>query len=146
MKKGLLAIVADKIRGVFRQALSPTFLVILVISVMLWYASKLSKDYTTDIPMNISIDGQKYRLTATVKGRGSTILAQRLSLKRRLSFTLDELSSRRSRETPGAYTITPASLKRAIGEKISDDLEITGVIDAPEFIPAAEEGEQEAHE
>jgi hypothetical protein len=121
-----------------RQALSPTFLVILLGSALLWYVSKLSHEYTTDMPLSIRIDGEKYRLEAVVKGRGSNIVAQRLSLKNRLAFTIDELSSRRSTETPGALIITEASLQKAINGKIKD-LEITQVTDAPEFIPPAVE-------
>jgi hypothetical protein len=143
MKKRLLNIIADKTRGVLRQALSPTFVIIVLISGLLWYASKLNKEYDTDIPMNIRIDGQKYRLTATVTGRGSTILAQRLSLKRRLSFTLDELSPRPSRKTLGALTIAPTSLQRAINNKIPPgELKIVQVIDAPDFVPPAKEAEK----
>jgi hypothetical protein len=141
MKKGLFTIVADKTRRVIRQAASPTFLIIVVISVLLWYATELSKNYDTDIPLNIRIDGQKYRITATVSGRGSSILAQRLSLKRRLAFTLDELSPRPSRKTLGALTIAPTSLQRAINGKIND-LIIVEVLEAPDFVPPAKEEEE----
>ncbi len=145
MKKGLLNIFAEKTRKVLRQALSRTFLVCLLCSAVLWYAGRLNSEYDTEIPLNIRIDGQKYRLTATVTGRGSTILAQRLSLKRRLSFTLDELSPRPSRQNLGALTIAPTSLQRAINSKITD-LTVVQVIDAPEFIPEAAEEEEETKE
>ncbi len=127
--------IGDGVRGVFRQALSPTFLFILLGSAMLWYVSKLGNNYDTEMPLNIRIDGQKYRLTANVSGRGSTILAQRLSLKSRLNFTLDELVSRPSRDNPGSLTITPVSLQRAINGKISD-LTVVEVTKAPDFVPA----------
>jgi hypothetical protein len=143
VKKRLLTVVADKTRRVVRQALSPTFVVVLLISGLLWYAAKLSKEYETDIPLNIRIDGQKYRVTATVRGSGSAILAQRLSLKRRIGFSLDELSSRASRKTMGALTITPASLQRAINGKING-LEVLEVVDAPDFVPSRREEEKAA--
>lgn len=135
----MLNITGDKVRRVLQQALSPTFLFILLASALLWYTSKLSHQYDTELPLGIRIDGQKYRLTAIVSGRGSAILAQRLSLKRKLSFTLDELSPRPSRTTLGALTIAPASLQKAINGKISD-LVVVEVIDAPEFIPSAAPG------
>ncbi|MDR2883142.1 MAG: hypothetical protein LBU98_05130 [Alistipes sp.] len=141
MKKSLLNIFAEKTRKVIRQALSPTFLVCLLCSALLWYASRLNNEYDTEIPLNIRIDGQKYRLTATVSGRGSTILAQRLALKRRLSFTLDELSPRPSRQTLGALAIAPTSLQRAINGKITN-LTVVQVIDAPDFVPEVAEEEQ----
>ncbi len=141
MKKGLPNVIAEKTRKVLRQALSPAFLACLLCSAVLWYASRLNGEYDTEIPLNIRIDGQKYRLTATVTGRGSTILAQRLSLKRRLSFTLDELSPRPSRQTLGALTIAPTSLQRAINDKITD-LTVVQVVEAPDFIPEADEQEE----
>ncbi len=138
MKKGLLNITGDQVRKVLREALTPTFLIILAGSALMWYASRLSIEYTTEMPLSIRIDGEKYRLTAMVTGRGSVILAQRLSLKRKLNFVLDELSSRPSRETPGSLTITGTSLQRAINGKISD-LTVVEVIEAPEFVPPAAE-------
>ncbi len=135
MKKSVLNITGESVQKVLRQAISPTFLTMLLIAALLWYTSKLSDVYDYEMPLNIRIDGQKYRLTAIVKGRGSSILAQQLSLKRRLNFTLDELSPRKSRQTIGALTISPTSLQGAINGKISD-LSIVQVVDAPEFVPA----------
>jgi hypothetical protein len=133
--RGKFGINGDALKKSLKQLVSPIFLLILLGSCLLWYATKLNHEYTTDMPLNVRIDGQKYRLTATVTGRGSVIVAQKLSLKRRLELTLDELSVRRSRETEGALVITPASLQRSINSKIKD-LKIDHVVDAPEFIPA----------
>ncbi len=125
---------ADAIRSLLRQALSPAFLLILLGSCLLWFTSKLGYEYKTEMPLKVRIDGQKYRLTAVVSGRGSTLVAQRMSLKSPLSLSLDELSSRSSRETPGALIITPASLQRAINDVIND-LKIEQIVEAPEFTP-----------
>ncbi len=134
----MLNITGDSVRKVAREALSPTFIFILLSSALLWYTSKLSHEYTTDIPLGIRIDGQKYRIAVTIRGRGSHIMAQRLSLKSRLGFTLDELSSRRSTETPGALIIAKTSLQNAINSKIND-LVIVQVTEAPEFTPSPRE-------
>ncbi len=142
MKKGLFNITREGVRGVLRQALSPTFLIILLGATLSWYASKLSSEYTTEIPFGIRIDGQKYRLTAVVSGRGSVILAQRMSLKHKLRFTLDELSARDSRTTLGASTISRPSLQNAINGKISGDIRIVQVTEAPEFVPHVVEAEK----
>ena len=143
MKKGLFNITGDGVRKVVREALSPTFLIILLGSALLWYTSKLSNSYDTEIPLSVRIDGQRYRFTAIVSGRGSAIMARQLSLKRRPSFTLEELSSHPSRETPGALTITPASLLKAFNGK-NTDLIIGQVTEAPDFIPEpVEEAETE---
>lgn len=130
----------EKIAGVLRQALSPAFLLILFVSCLLWFTTKLGYEYTSQMPLNVRIDGQKYRVTALVQGRGSTLMAQRLSLKSPLNLSLDDLSSRSSRETEGALTITPASLQRAINDVINE-LKVVQIVEAPEFIPAPEEEE-----
>lgn len=141
----LPVITRERVRKVISEALTPTFLVILSGATMLWYASRLSNEYTTEMPIGIRIDGQKYRIEAVVSGRGSAIITRKLLLKRKLRFTLDELSSRPSRETAGALTITPASLMRGINGKISD-LTIIEVIEAPEFVPAPVAPEEEKAE
>ncbi len=143
MKKSLHDIVnVERIRSLLREIASPTFLIILLGAALLWYTSKLSGQYVTEIPMHIRIDGEKYRLTAIVEGRGSAITAQRLALKRKLNFTLDELSPRPSRKTLGAFTIAPSALQNAINGKITA-LRIVQVMEAPEFIPPGVEAKPE---
>ncbi len=127
----------ENIRKVLRQALSPAFLLILLGSCLLWYTSKLSYDYTTEMPLNVRIDGQRYRLTAIVSGRGSTLVAWRLSLKSRLDFTLDELSAKPSPDTEGALVISPESLQKVLSNHLTS-LQVVEVIDAPEFVPRTE--------
>ncbi len=124
----------DSLKKLVQQALSPAFLVILLGSFLLWYMTKLSYEYTTEMPLNVRIDGQKYRVTAIVHGRGSVLMAQKLLLKGKLNLKMDDLSVRQSKNDPHALTITPASLQRAINSEIKD-LDVTQVIDAPDFVP-----------
>lgn len=124
----------ERITKIIKQALSPAFLIILLGSFLLWYTSKLNYEYTTEMPMNVWIDGQKYRITAMVNGRGTSLMAQKLSLKSRVNLKLDELSTRRSEDDPDALTITAASLQKAINSKISD-LRIVEIIEASAFTP-----------
>ncbi len=126
---------AENLRKTLGQLLSPAFLLILLGSCLLWYTSKLGYDYTAEIPLNLRIDGQKYRVTAKVSGRGSQIVAQRLSLKSALNVALSDLSYRASPETEGAIMITPASLARAINDQIAG-LVVEEVVEAPDFVPA----------
>ncbi|MDR2890076.1 MAG: hypothetical protein LBV18_00455 [Alistipes sp.] len=128
----------ERVIGVLRQALSPAFLLILLVSCLLWFTTKLGYEYTSQMPLKVRIDGQKYKVTALVTGRGSTILAQRLSLKSPLDLSLDDLSSRSSRQTKGALTITPASLQRAINDAVNE-LKVEQIVEAPEFVPAPKE-------
>jgi hypothetical protein len=136
MREHLLHTIGDRLRRTIRRMLSPTFLAILLSAATLWYASKLNRSYDTEMALDIRIDGQKYRLTTIVTGRGSAILARKLSLKRAPRFTLEELSPRTSRKDVGAYSFAPASLQKAINDKtVDDDFVVISVTDAPEFVP-----------
>ena len=126
----------DRAKKVLQQALSPAFLIILMGSFLLWYMTKLSYEYNNvEMPLNVRIDGQRYRVTAVVNARGSVLMAQKLSLKGKINLKMDELTVRKSKDDPGALTITPASLQRAIDAKTSD-IKVTQIIDAPDFKPA----------
>ncbi len=124
----------EKVKRWLRLALSPAFILSLLGALILWYTTKLGHTYNHEMPLNVRIDGQKYRLTAIVNGRGSTITAQQLGLKRTLNLSLSELQARPSREISGALTITPASLQTAINAQIKD-LTVSQVVEAPEFTP-----------
>lgn len=124
----------DRVKKVIKQALSPAFLVILLGSFLLWYTTKLNYEYTTEMPLNVWIDGQKYKVTATVSGRGTSLMAQKLSLKSRVNLKLDELSTRRAEDDPDALTFTAKSLQKAINNKITD-LQIVEIVEAPAFTP-----------
>ncbi len=125
----------ESIKKVVQHALSPAFLIILLGSFLLWYMTKLSYDYNNvEMPLNVRIDGQKYRVTAVVNGRGSVLMAQKLSLKSKINLKMDELTVRKSKDNPDALTITPASLQKAIDAKTSE-IKVTQIIDAPDFIP-----------
>lgn len=127
----------DKVKKVLQQALSPAFLIILLGSFLLWYMTKLSYEYTTEMPLNVRIDGQKYRVTAVVNGRGSVLMAQKLSLKSKINLKTEDLTVRKSKDNPDAFTITPSSLQKAIDAK-TNDLKVVQIIDAPDFIPVPE--------
>lgn len=146
MKKSILKklnINRETLRELLRHALSPVFLVLLLSSFVLWYTTKLGKEYTTQMPLNVRIDGQRYRLTAEVHGKGSTLMAQRLALKSKINIALGELSVKPSPDDPSALVITPASMLKAIDSKISE-IKVLQIIDMPDFNlgePEPEEGE-----
>ncbi len=143
MKKGVLSSLGERARRLLRQALSPAFLLILAGSVVLWYTSKLGYDYTTEMPMNVRIDDQKYRLSAIVSGRGSTLVAWRMSLKSRLNISLDELTTSPAPDSlGGGVLIAPESLQKALSDRLTS-LQVVEVIDAPPFKPEPEPEEPE---
>jgi hypothetical protein len=146
MKKGFfkkLNINRESVRKLFGHAISPVFLVLLLSSFVLWYTSKLGKEYDIEMPLNVRIDGQRYRVTAQVQGKGSTIMAQRLSLKSKINIKLTDLKVRKSTENPNALIITPSSLVKAIDSK-TNDLKVVQIIDMPDFeVEQSKEKKQE---
>jgi hypothetical protein len=135
MKQGFfkkLNINRESISSLLKHALSPVFLLLLLSSFVLWYTTQLSKDYDIEMPLNVRIDGQKYRVTAQIQGKGTTIMAQRLSLKSKINIKLSELKVSKSLDNPDALIITPTSLLRAIDSKTSD-LKVVQIIEMPDF-------------
>ncbi len=121
----------ESVRKALRQLLSPVFLLILLATTLMWFASELSRQYTTEIPLHIRVEGEKYRLTAVVQGYGSTILAQRLSLNRKPAFTLEELFA----DPSGGITLQ--SLVRAIDPRLKN-LTVVQIVEAPGLLPETE--------
>jgi hypothetical protein len=121
------------IKKVLGRVLSPAFLIILLTSFLLWYMAKLSHEYTAEMPLNIRIDGQKYRVTAVVNGRGSLLTAHQLSLKK-VNIRSEELAMRPSEEASGAFTITETSLQKALTNRLGN-VKIVQIVEIPDFIP-----------
>lgn len=135
MKKrlfGKLNINRESIGKLLGHAISPVFLVLLLCSFVLWYTTKLGRDYDIEMPLNMRIDDQKYRVTAQVQGKGTTLLAQRLSLKSPINIKLTELKVRKSLDNPNALIINPESLTRAISSK-TNDFKVVQIIEMPDF-------------
>lgn len=135
MKKSILKklnINRESLRELLKHALSPVFLILLLTSFVLWYTTKLGKEYTTQMPINVQIDGRRYKLTAEVHGKGSTLMAQRLALKSKINIALSELSVKPSPDDLSVLVITPASMLKAINAKTSD-IKVLQIIDMPDF-------------
>ncbi len=123
----------DKLRNVLKHVLSPVFLGLLAVSFMLWYIIKLSYTYTTEMPINILVDGQKLRVTCVVQGQGSTL--QRFRMFSRINVKRSELAVSPSPDNPDMLVISPQSLEKAISVK-SNDFKILSITDIP-LLPVA---------
>lgn len=134
----------ETFRRLLKHALSPVFLVLLLSSFVLWFTTQLGIVYDTEIPINIRIDGQKYRITADVRAKGSTLMAQRLSLKSKISLKSSELTAKPSPDDPAWLIVDEGALRALVNSKTSD-LEIKKITTLP-AIPAdvpEEEGPQQ---
>lgn len=114
----------------FRQAAqplrSPIFLTMLVISFFLWYGMKLSHVYTTEIPINVTIEGERYKVKCLVEARGTELWAQRLSISSKIEIPIADIINRAD------TTISPAKVGDAIMQKVST-IKVLKVLDTSEI-------------
>lgn len=115
-----------------RRIISPAFLVVLLISFSMWFLTKLSHDYTAEIPVRVEVDGAKFRVTCTARGSGYRILSNRMFSKSKLSLKTNDIALSPSPGNYGYYVISPTSLLHAINMSKSD-LDILSVDDIPEI-------------
>ena len=127
--------IKDSLRKFLGQLISPVFITMLVAALILWYVSKLSYTYTTEMPVNINIDGQRIKVTCLVEGRGTALWGERMSLRSKINIKSSELRTRPSGNPPYVI-IDSASLGKIMSLKAnSGDFRIISVTDIPEFNP-----------
>lgn len=119
-----------------RNYLSPTFLLLLTLSFMMWYLIKLGHTYTTDVMVPVNVEGTRIRVKCDVKGSGYRIFAHRFLRRSDIKLTLRDVDVTPSVSNEGMLVINPVSLRRAISEN-TKDLDISAVSEIPE-IPAPE--------
>lgn len=116
-----------------RRYVPPVFLLMLAISFMMWYLTKLSHDgYTAEVPVRVNIDGNEFRVECVAKGSGYSLLAHRTVRKSKITLRFNEVDTTPSVINPGKYVVSPNSLQKAISEKNSD-IQIISIGDIPEI-------------
>ena len=75
-----------------RNYISPVFVALLVISVSLWYISKLNYTYTTDFNIKVKVNGERIIVPCVVEGKGSNLIGYGFYSSRRVSIPLSELN------------------------------------------------------
>lgn len=107
-------------RHIGHYKISPLFLAMLALSFILWYVSKLQYTYTAEIPVSVSVEGDRHRVTCVVQGSGHNILSSlyfnsaRVKLKR---YDVDLIPVDGLEDT---YEVTPESLLNALSIRNSD--------------------------
>ena len=87
----LLKVGASKLRNY----VSPVFLLLLAVSFTLWYIAKLNYTYTTDLEVEVNIDGQHIEVPCVVEAKGSTLFGYKLSGSPDVDIPLSELKYER---------------------------------------------------
>ena len=98
-----------------RRLSNPVFFMLLALSLCLWYITKLSYVYTTDIQIPVRIDSTLYSVRCNVEGVGYQILKHKIAPRRNgVDISSDNVA------VTGVYDIAPFTLQNIISSHISD--------------------------
>ena len=126
------AVAGPKKKFNLKQYASPLFLAMLLISFSMWYLTKLSHDYTAEVPVKMNIDGNQFRVTCVAHGSGYRLLSYRVFRKMKLNLGFSEVATTPSVINPGYYVVSPSSLQQVIS-LANSDLQIISIGDIPEI-------------
>ena len=116
---------------VFGARLSPAFLVMLVLSALMWYLSKLDSTYTAEVPVTIRYAGENYRVVCMAEGTGRQIVGHRWFSRRAIDLDTTKVELLPVEGKDGYYSIEPASLQNLISVNKAD-LRIISIGTTPE--------------
>ena len=133
-------------RGVMGYV-SPTFIILLCASFILWYILKLQYTYTTDYSVLVNVEGEQLRVPCVIEGKGTNLLGYRINTHKEIRIPLSDLkytfTSDPEESGDGAltnmYIIDPQSMQSAISVRFSD-IKVISVGDVP---PLRLHGEEE---
>lgn len=117
-------------KRVSRQYTSPVFIVFLFASFVMWYIAKLNYTYTTILPFEITINGEKIRVHCMAEGVGYRLFAHPFYGRTNLRLQLSDVKTIPSEEDSTLLYITPESIKNAITTRNSD-IKIISVEEIP---------------
>ena len=140
----------DKLKAIWRQVksyVSPTFIMLLCASFIMWYILKLQYTYTTDYAVLVNIEGEQLRVPCVIEGKGTNLLGYRVNKHKEIRIPLSDLkytfTSDPEESGDGAltnmYIIDPQSMQSAISVRFSD-IKVISVGDVP---PLRLHGEEE---
>ncbi len=115
----------------FGERLSPVFLIMLGLSALMWYLSKLDYTYTAEVPVVVRFEGENYRVSCMAEGTGHQLLAYRFYKRRVLNLDSNEVVLTPVPEKDGYFSVDPVTLQNAISVRNSD-IRIISVGSTPE--------------
>ncbi len=141
--------VLNRLKSVWRgivNYVSPTFVILLCASFILWYILKLQYTYTTNYSVLVNINGDRLRVPCVVEGKGTILLGYRVYMHREihiplsdLKYTLTQMIEEESGEVrDDVLLIDPQSIQSAISVRVSD-IKVVSVGDVPPLFPAVKE-------
>ena len=141
--------VLDRLKSVWRGVVnyvSPTFIILLCASFILWYILKLQYTYTTNYSVPVNINGDRLRVPCVVEGKGTILIGYRAYMHREiniplsdLKYTLTQMIEEESGEVrDDVLLIDPQSIHNAISVRVSD-IKVVSVGDVPPLFPTVKE-------
>lgn len=124
--------IVQYVSGVIKKYTSPVFVGLLLLSFALWYVTKLSYTYTTELPMPIRVGESNFKVKCVVEGTGYRLFAHRFFFNSALKLVPDALQMTPSVINKGYYVINPFSLQNAISLQ-NGDIRIISVGELPEI-------------
>ncbi len=120
----------------FRRWLLPIFMMMLVASFILWYISKLSYTYTTELDVRVEIENTNIDVRCVVEGVGTNLFGYKIKGGEKIRIPISELRYEID-DSESVITLSENSLSGAISVRFSDIKIIS--IDANTVIPLNEE-------
>lgn len=125
---------------------SPTFIILLCASFILWYILKLQYTYTTDYSVVVNINGDRLRVPCVVEGKGTNLLGYRVYMHREISIPLSDLKYTQTHMLDpqteevreDVLLLDAQSLHSAISVRVSD-IKVISVGDVPPLFPTVKE-------
>lgn len=118
-----------------RSAISPAYVTMLFVALVLWYITKLGETYTTDHTVVVESLGTEFEVECTIRGKGTNLVGYTF-LGRSSHFTVQDgelmFDSETTDEDGVKYRhISSASLQQALAARMGDiDLIAVGQVPA----------------
>ena len=118
---------------------SPTFVILICASFIMWYILKLQYTYTTDLAVLVNIEGERLRIPCVIEGKGTNLLGYRVYMHKEIKIPLTDLKYSiasevdvEAGEVVDSIIIDPQSIQSAISVRFSD-IKVISVGDVPQL-------------
>ena len=102
------------------RKVTPLFLVMLGLSFVLWYVSKLQYSYTAEVPVVVSVEGDRHRVTCVVQGSGHNILSARYFKRKPVKLKRGDVELTPVEGEENTWEVGQESLRNAIAIRNAD--------------------------
>jgi len=117
-----------------RRRVSATFLLLVLLSALLWFITKLSHTYVAQVPVRVFVGDTRLVVRCMAEGSGYRVFMLRNMPGDALRVTLEQVNATPSPTNKHHYIIDPLSLQNAISQHLSG-LKILSVEPLPEINP-----------